>query len=125
VTQRMGEPAVFLSAGGYHHHIALNTWESVGGPPPARGTTGLYHLAILYPTWAGLASNLRRLREAGIPLDGAADHGVNEALYLQDSDGNGVKLYWDRPKSEWPRRPDGQLDIVTQPLDLRALLGVG
>src|SRR5881296_2156015 len=103
VMQRYGEGAVFLSAGGYHHHIALNTWESQGGSPPAPGTTGLYHLAILYPTRAHLADALRRLINAHIPLEGASDHGVSEALYLRDPDGNGVELYWDRPKDQWPR----------------------
>src|SRR5262245_37564037 len=103
ITQRYGSQAVFLSAGGYHHHIALNTWESLDGPPPARGTTGLYHLAILYPARAALADALRRVLAAGIHLDGASDHGVSEALYLRDPDGNGVELYWDRPEEEWPR----------------------
>lgn len=122
VQQRMGSSAAFLSAGGYHHHIALNTWESAGGPPPAAGTTGLYHLAILYPTRAALAAALRRVLEAGIPLDGAADHGVSEALYLRDPDGNGVELYRDRPETEWPRDHDGGLAMYTRPLDLQALL---
>ena len=122
VTQRYGEGAVFLSAGGYHHHIALNTWESLGGEPPAPGTTGLYHVAILYPERKELADALRRLQRAGIPLDGAADHGVSEALYLRDPDGNGVELYWDRPESEWPREADGGLKMVTGPLDLQRLL---
>jgi catechol 2,3-dioxygenase len=122
VTQRYGEGAVFLSAGGYHHHIALNTWESLGGEPPAPGTTGLYHVAILYPERKELADALRRLQRAGIPLDGAADHGVSEALYLRDPDGNGVELYWDRPENTWPREPDGSLKMVTRPLDLPGLL---
>jgi catechol 2,3-dioxygenase len=122
VTQRWGEQAAFLSAGGYHHHIGLNTWESEGGPPPAPGTTGLYHLAILYPSRATLADALRRLIEAGIPLDGAADHGVSEALYLRDPDQNRVELYRDRPPAEWPRTPDGTLDMYTRPLDVRKLL---
>jgi len=122
LTQRYGEQAAFLSAGGYHHHIGLNTWESEGGPPPA-GTTGLYHLAILYPTRAALAEALRRLQDAGITLDGASDHGVSEALYLRDPDGNGVELYWDRPHEEWPRTPDGRLSMFTRRLDLRSLLG--
>ena len=122
VTQRMGSQAAFLSAGGYHHHIGLNTWESRGGPPPPRGTTGLYHLAILYPDRATLADALARLVRAGVPLDGAADHGVSEALYLRDPDGNGVELYRDRPEAEWPRTPDGTLAMVTEPLDLEALL---
>lgn len=122
VMQRMGSSAAFLSAGGYHHHIGLNTWESRGGPPPARGTTGLYHVAILYPTRATLADALRRLVEAGIPLDGAADHGVSEALYLRDPDGNGVELYRDRPEAEWPRDATGKLAMRTDPLDVQALL---
>lgn len=122
VTQRYGDQAVFLSAGGYHHHIGLNTWESRGGRPPAPGTTGLYHTAILYPDRAALADALRRLVEAGIRLDGASDHGVSEALYLSDPDGNGVELYRDRPEAEWPRNPDGTLAMVTKRLDLNALL---
>jgi catechol 2,3-dioxygenase len=122
VTQRMGSSAAFLSAGGYHHHIGLNTWESYGGQPPATGTTGLYHLAIVYPTRAELGDALERLLKAGVPLDGASDHGVSEALYLRDPDGNGVELYWDRPKEEWPRTKDGDLAMVTRPLDLKALL---
>jgi catechol 2,3-dioxygenase len=122
LTQRYGTQAAFISAGGYHHHIGLNTWESLGGPPPAPGTTGLYHTAILYPTRAALADALRRVIEAGIPLDGASDHGVSEALYLRDPDGNGVELYWDRPQTEWPRTPDGTLAMVTKRLDLDALL---
>ena len=121
LTQRYGRQAAFLSAGGYHHHIGLNTWESAGGGPPAAGTTGLYHLAILYPTRAELADALRRLREAGISLEGASDHGVSEALYLRDPDGNGVELYWDRPQEEWPRTPDGGLAMFTRPLDLDSL----
>jgi catechol 2,3-dioxygenase len=122
LTQRYGESAVFLSAGSYHHHIGLNTWESLGGSPPAPGTTGLFHLAILYPTRAELADALRRLTEAGWPLDGASDHGVSEALYLRDPDSNGVELYWDRPESEWPRDAEGNLAMFTRPLDLRGLL---
>lgn len=122
VTQRMGSQAAFLSAGGYHHHIGLNTWESAGGSRPARGTTGLYHLAILYPSRTELADALRRLVEAGIALDGAADHGVSEALYLRDPDGNGVELYRDRRPEEWPRSDDGRLQMVTEPLDLEDLL---
>jgi|ERR1043165_612433 catechol 2,3-dioxygenase len=122
LTQRFGNSAAFLSAGGYHHHIGLNTWESLGGKPPAPGTTGLYHHAILYPTRAALADALRRLRAAGIELDGAADHGVSEALYLRDPDDNGVELYRDRPESEWPRAADGGLAMYTRPLDLEALL---
>jgi catechol 2,3-dioxygenase len=112
----------FISAGDYHHHLALNTWESLGGSPPPPGTTGLFHLAILYPTRAELADALRRLRAAGIKLDGASDHGVSEALYLRDPDQNGVELYCDRPREAWPRGADGGLELLTQPLDLRALL---
>jgi catechol 2,3-dioxygenase len=122
VTQRYGSQAAFLSAGGYHHHIGLNTWESQGGSPPAPGTTGLYHVAILYPTRAALADALRRLIAAGIPLEGASDHGVSEALYLSDPDGNGVELYWDRPESEWPRTPQGEIAMYTHRLDLEGLL---
>jgi len=123
LTQRLGSQAAFLSAGGYHHHIGLNTWESAGGRPPPPGTTGLYHIAILYPTRAELAGALRRLIAAGIPLDGAADHGVSEALYLRDPDGNGVELYRDHPMEEWPRSPDGGLEMFTRPLDIDDLLG--
>ena len=122
LTQRYGRQAAFLSAGGYHHHIGLNTWESEGGTQPAPGTTGLYHVAIVYPTRAELADALRRLRKAGISLEGASDHGVSEALYLRDPDGNGVELYWDRPKEQWPRTADGSLNMFTHPLDLEALL---
>lgn len=122
LTQRSGSSAAFLSAGGYHHHIGLNTWESSGGRPPAAGTTGLYHLAILYPTRAELGDALRRLAKAGIPLDGATDHGVSEALYLRDPDDNGVELYWDRPEEEWPRTADGDLAMYTRPVDLDSLL---
>jgi catechol 2,3-dioxygenase len=122
LTQRYGSQAAFLSAGGYHHHIGLNTWKSSGGSPPPAHATGLYHLAILYPTRTELADALRRLIEAGVPLEGASDHGVSEALYLRDPDGNGVELYWDRPKDEWPRTPDGELAMFTHPLDLEALL---
>ena len=122
VTQRLGDSAAFLGAGGYHHHIGLNTWESRGGSPPPPGTTGLYHVALLYPDRPALADALRRLVDAGVPLDGAADHGVSEALYLRDPDGNGVELYRDRPRDEWPRTPDGALQMVTLPLDVRALL---
>lgn len=121
LTQRFGSSAAFLSAGGYHHHIGLNTWESSGGRPPAAGTTGLYHLAILYPTRAELGDALRRLEKAGIPLEGASDHGVSEALYLRDPDDNGVELYWDRPEEEWPRAADGGLAMYTRPLDLDSL----
>ena len=122
VTQKMGDSAAFLAAGGYHHHIGLNTWESAGGGAPAAGTTGLYHLALVYPTRAELADALRRLIDAGIPLDGAADHGVSEALYLRDPDGNGVELYWDRPQDQWPRNANGELAMVTRHLDLEGLL---
>jgi catechol 2,3-dioxygenase len=121
VTQRMGNQAAFLSAGGYHHHIGLNTWESEGGEAPAPGTTGLYHLAIRYPTRATLADAWRRLQSAGIPLEGAADHGVSEALYLRDPDGNGVELYTDRPRDEWPRTASGELAMYTHRLDLASL----
>jgi catechol 2,3-dioxygenase len=120
--QRFGRQAAFISAGGYHHHIGLNTWESAGGDPPPSGTTGLYHLAILYPTRADLADALRRLHQAGVALDGAADHGVSQALYLRDPDDNGVELYWDRPQAEWPRTAGGELAMYTHPLDLQALL---
>jgi catechol 2,3-dioxygenase len=120
--QRLGAQAAFISAGGYHHHIGLNTWESRGGSPPPPGTTGLYHLAVLYPTRAALADALRRLIEANIPLDGASDHGVSEALYLRDPDENGVELYWDRPREEWPRTADGNLSMFTHRLDLMGLL---
>ena len=122
LTQRYGAQAAFLSAGGYHHHIGLNTWESLGGSPPPAGATGLYHLAILYPTRAALADALRRLVAAGIPLDGASDHGVSEALYLRDPDDNGVELYWDRPQEAWPRTPDGGIAMFTRQLDLQGLL---
>jgi catechol 2,3-dioxygenase len=122
VTQRYGDGAAFISAGDYHHHIGLNTWESLGGSPPPAGTTGLFHLAILYPTRAALADALRRLMAAGIPLDGASDHGVSEALYLRDPDENGVELYWDRPPNEWPRDAHGNLAMFTKPLNLTSLL---
>lgn len=122
ITQRMGGQAAFLSAGGYHHHIGLNTWESAGGMPPPPGTTGLYHTAILYPTRARLADALRRVMRAGIPLEGAADHGVSEALYLRDPDDNGVELYWDRASEHWPRDTKGGLAMFTRPLDLDRLL---
>jgi catechol 2,3-dioxygenase len=120
--QRYGHQAAFVSAGGYHHHIGLNTWESRGGSPPAPGTTGLYHVAILYPSRAALAEALQRLIVANIPLDGASDHGVSEALYLRDPDGNGVELYWDRPEAQWPRNADGTLAMRTDRLDLKSLL---
>jgi catechol 2,3-dioxygenase len=122
IMQRYGDQAAFISAGGYHHHIGLNTWESKGGHPPAPGTTGLFHTAILYPTRAALADALHRVLEAGIQLDGASDHGVSEALYLRDPDQNGVELYRDRPQSEWPRKPDGSLAMFTRKLDLDDLM---
>ncbi len=122
VTQRYGPQAAFLSAGGYHHHIGLNTWESLGGTAPPPGHTGLYHTAFLYPDRATLADALRRVLAAGIPLDGAADHGVSEAIYLRDPDGNGVELYRDRPEAEWPRDAQGRLTMTNQRLDLKALL---
>jgi catechol 2,3-dioxygenase len=122
ITQRYGSQAAFVSAGGYHHHIGLNTWESAGGSPPPAGATGLYHLAIVYPTRAALADALRRLTAAGVPLDGASDHGVSEALYLRDPDENGVELYWDRPREEWPRTPEGGVNMYTHRLDLADLL---
>ena len=123
VVQKLGDAAAFLSAGGYHHHIGLNTWESLGGTAPAPGTTGLYHTAILYPNRAALADAFRRVIAAGIDLDGAADHGVSESLYLRDPDDNGVELYCDRPKDTWPRKADGSLAMDTRPLDLERLLG--
>jgi len=122
LTQRDGPGAAFVSAGGYHHHIGLNTWESEGGTPPPPGTTGLYHVAILYPTRATLGDALRRLVAAGVQLDGASDHGVSEALYLRDPDQNGVELYWDKPEAEWPRLEDGRMAMVTRHLDLASLL---
>jgi catechol 2,3-dioxygenase len=122
LTQRFGTSAAFISAGGYHHHIGLNTWESAGGSPPPARSTGLYHLAILYPTRDLLADAVRRVLDAGIELDGAADHGVSEAIYLRDPDANGVELYWDRPQAEWPRTIEGQLAMFTHPLDLAILL---
>jgi catechol 2,3-dioxygenase len=122
LTQRFGNQAAFLSAGGYHHHIGLNTWESKDGSPPPPGTTGLYHLAIVYPTRAELADALRRLIRTRIPLEGAADHGVSEALYLRDPDGNGVELYWDRPREQWPKDSNGELAMYTRALDLDDLL---
>ena len=123
LTQRYGEEAAFVSAGGYHHHIGLNTWESRDGSPPPKGATGLYHFAILYPTRAALADALRRLMQANISLEGASDHGVSEALYLSDPDGNGIELYWDRPKELWPRDENGQIEISTRRLELSSLLG--
>ncbi len=122
VTQRYGSQAAFLSAGGYHHHIGLNTWESRNGPPPSPGTTGLYHFAIRYPDRAALGEALLRLRDAGVPLEGASDHGVSEALYLRDPDGNAIELYWDRPRDDWPRQEDGTLQMTTRPLALDALV---
>jgi catechol 2,3-dioxygenase len=120
--QQQREGAVFLSAGGYHHHIALNTWESAGGQPPAPGTTGLYHVAILYPDRATLGDALRRVKAAGVSIDGASDHGVSEAIYLRDPDGNGVELYRDKPKEQWPRTAEGALSMTRARLDLEALL---
>ena len=121
-TTRLGDQAAFLSAGGYHHHIGLNTWESKGGSPPPRGSTGLFHTAIRYPDRAALAKALRRVVEAGVPLTGASDHGVSEAIYLNDPDGNGVELYYDRPREDWRHNPDGKLMMISEPLDLNALL---
>lgn len=120
--QRMGDSAAFLSAGGYHHHLGLNTWESAGGSPPPRGTTGLYHHAILYPDRRSLADAVRRLVDAGYPLTGASDHGVSEAIYLDDPDGNGVELYRDRPREEWPRDAQGNLKMTLDPLDMDGLM---
>ena len=125
LTQRYGNQAAFLSAGGYHHYIGLNTWESEGGSPPPPGSTGLYHLAIAYPTRAELADALNRVLRAGIPLEGASDHGVSEAIYLRDRDGNGVELYWDRPREQWPRTANDELAMTTEPLDLNQLLREG
>src|SRR3954471_15090998 len=122
LTARMGPGAAFLSAGGYHHHIGLNTWESRNGHPPPPGSTGLYHVAIRYPDRVSLGDALRRLRDARIPLEGASDHGVSEALYLHDPDGNGLELYWDRPRDQWPRTADGEIDMYTRSLDLAGLL---
>jgi catechol 2,3-dioxygenase len=119
---RLGPDAAFVAAGDYHHHIGLNTWQSKGGQPPAPGSTGLFHVALLYPERSALADALVRLRDAGWPIDGASDHGVSEALYLRDPDGNGVELYWDKPKADWPRAADGSLDMYTAPLDLQDLL---
>ncbi len=122
VAQRYGNRAAFLGAGGYHHHVGFNTWESKGGRPPPPGTTGLYHVAFVYPSRPALAEALKRLIGAGVELTGASDHGVSEALYLDDPDGNGVELYWDRPQAEWPRNADGTLATYSRPLDLKALL---
>jgi catechol 2,3-dioxygenase len=124
VTTHYGTKAVFLSAGGYHHHIALNTWESLGGSPPEPGMTGLYHVAIVYPTRALLADALRRVLRAGIDLEGVADHGVSEAIYLRDPDQNGVELYWDRPREQWPRGAGGGIEMYTKQLNLEELLRV-
>jgi catechol 2,3-dioxygenase len=122
ITLHIGDSAAFLSAGGYHHHLGLNTWESLGGSPPPPGSTGLYHLAIVYPARAALADALRRLLSAGVALDGASDHGVSEALYLRDPDDNGVELYWDRPRKDWPVNADGSLAMFTRRLDVQNLL---
>ena len=122
VMQRLGDQAAFLSAGGYHHHVGLNTWESRGGSPPPPGTTGLYHVAFRFPDRRTLAQAVRRVLDAGVRLTGASDHGVSEAIYLRDPDGNGVELYRDRPREEWPRTPDGGVDLYTAPLDLAELL---
>jgi len=122
ITARYGADAVFLSAGGYHHHLGLNTWAGRGAARPAPGTTGLYHFAVLFPDRRTLGSVVRRVLDAGLPLEGASDHGVSEAVYLRDPDGNGVELYRDRPENEWPRAPDGSLRMHTRPLDLNALL---
>lgn len=119
---RLGDEAAFLSAGGYHHHVGLNTWESRGGPPPPRGTTGLYHVAFRFPDRRSLAQAVKRVIDAGVPLDGASDHGVSEAIYLHDPDGNGVELYCDRPEDEWPRHDDGRVAMFTARLDLEDLL---
>jgi catechol 2,3-dioxygenase len=120
--ERMAGEAAFVSAGGYHHHIGLNTWTSAGGAPPPPGTTGLFHFAIRYPTRRALADALHRLGDAGVPLNGASDHGVSEALYVNDPDGIGVELYWDRPRDQWPRHADGSVEMFTRPLDLRDLI---
>lgn len=122
LTQRYGSQAAFLSAGGYHHHIGLNTWESQGGSPPPRGATGLYHLAILFPQRIELARALRRLLEHGVAIEGASDHGVSEAIYLSDPDGNGIEIYWDRDRADWPRNADGEIRMVSERLDLNHLL---
>lgn len=122
ITQRLGNQAAFLSAGGYHHHLGLNTWESAGANPPPPGTTGLYHIAILYPSRRELADALQRIQRAHIQLDGASDHGVSEALYLHDPDHNGVELYWDKPRDQWPRSSSGEIQMHTRPLDLQNLL---
>ena len=124
VQARYGDQAAFLGAGGYHHHIGLNTWQSLGGPPPPPGTTGLFHAAIRYPTREALARAVRRVVEHGVALSGASDHGVSEAIYLADPDGNGLELYVDRPREEWPRAADGSLTMFTEPLDLQGLLAL-
>jgi catechol 2,3-dioxygenase len=123
--QIYGEDAAFISAGGYHHHIGLNTWYSKGAPPAPRRAAGLFHTAILYPERKDLAAALRRLHDAGYPLTGASDHGVSEALYLDDPDGNGVELYWDRPREEWPRKANGSIDMYTKALNVEGLIGIG
>ena len=120
--QRLGDSAAFLSAGGYHHHLGLNTWESRGGPPAPPGTAGLYHFAILYPNRKELARALKRLLDRGVPIDGASDHGVSEAIYLHDPDGNGIEIYRDRDRAEWPRTPDGEISMVTRRLDVEGLM---
>lgn len=125
ITTRYGEDAVFISAGGYHHHIGLNAWFSKQGTPPPKNATGLFHTAIVYPTRKDLAVIFQRLQEANYPLTGASDHGVSEALYLDDPDKNGVELYWDKPKEQWPQKPDGSLEMYTRPLDLDDLLSLG
>ena len=122
VMHRLGDDAAFISAGGYHHHIGLNTWESRGGSPPPRGTTGLYHVAIRFPTRKSLATAVRHVLDAGLSLTGASDHGASEAIYLRDPDDNGIELYWDRPKEQWPRTSDGGVELYTAPLDLAGLL---
>ena len=122
VTGRLGDQAAFLSAGGYHHHIGLNTWESKGGSAPPRGSTGLYHVAIRFPTRSALANAVQGLITARYPIEGAADHAVSEAIYLRDPDGNGLELYWDRPREEWPIAPDGSVAMTVEPLDMQALL---
>jgi len=125
LTSRLGDEAAFMSAGGYHHHLGLNTWHSRGGPPPAPNATGLFHFALLFPTRAALGKAVHRVLESGVDLDGAADHGVSEAVYLHDPDGNGIELYWDRPQNEWPTDSEGGLVIYTEPLDLGAVLATG
>lgn len=122
LTTTYGSQAAFISAGGYHHHIGLNTWHSQGGPPAPKSSAGLYHVAILYPERKDLAQAFNRLNEAGYPITGASDHGVSEAIYLNDPDKNGLELYWDRPKEHWPKSPDGSIRMVTEPLDLNNLL---